>query len=194
MQNNKTIEAPWHPEEPQYFGPETRSLFLSGPINANTTKNIISQLLELNARSQDTIRLYLNTSGGNLTDAFAIYDTIKAIRAPVHTIVKGMCASGGLIVLLAGCKKFASKNSLFFYHQPVMFLNQVSSIEQSNGLSEAYSLSKALFDGKIISETKIKPELWNENFKGRTYKYFNSKEAKTFGFINSLIKYDIGSE
>lgn len=194
MQTNKTIEAPWHNEEPQYFGPETRSLFLSGPINSDSTKGIISQLLELNARSEDIIKLYLNTSGGNLTDAFAIYDTIKAIKAPVHTIVKGMCASGGLIVLLAGSKRFASKNSLFFYHQPVMFLNQVSSIEQSNGLSEAYNLSKALFDGKIITETKIELKLWDENFKGRTYKYFNSKEAKSFGFINGVIQYDNGSE
>ena len=188
----KIIEAPWHLEEPQYFGPETRSLFLSGPINNNTTKNIISQLLELNARSNKPIKLYLNTSGGSLPDAFAIYDTIKAIESPVYTIVKGLCASGGLIILLAGSKRFSSKNSLFFYHQPVMFLDQVNSIEQSNGLSEAYTLSKALFDGKILSETKIDIDVWSEHFKNRTYKYFNATEAKTFGFINEIIKYNKG--
>jgi len=192
METIKTIEAPWHLEEPQYFGPETRSLFLSAPINSKTTKNIISQLLELNARSNKPIRLYLNTTGGSLPDAFAIYDTIKAIESPVHTIAKGLCASGGLIILLAGCKRFSSKNSLFFYHQPVMFLDQVSSIEQSNGLSEAYTLSKALFDGKIISETKIDADLWVENFKNRTYKYFNASEAKTFGFVDEIIKYNEG--
>lgn len=192
MEDTKTIESPWHSEEPQYFGPETRSLFLSGPIDNGTTRNVISQLLELNARSNRPIKLYLNTNGGSLPDAFAIYDTIKAIESPVHTIVKGLCASGGLIILLAGSKRFSSQNSLFFYHQPVMFLDQINSIEQSNGLSEAYSLSKALFDGKILSETKIQTNLWDENFKNRTYKYFNAPEAKAFGFVDQIIKYNEG--
>ena len=111
----KIIEQPWHQGENQYFGPETRSLYFSGPINEKTTYALISQLLELNARgSQKPIKLYINTEGGSLTDAFAIYDTIRNMKCEVHTIVKGLCSSGGLIICLAGHKRYSTKNSLFF--------------------------------------------------------------------------------
>lgn len=184
----KFIEAPWHKEDPQYFGPETRSLFFSEDITPKTSMNLISQLLELNARSSDPIKLYINTNGGSLVDAFAIFDTIKAIRSPVYTIVKGLCASGGLILLLAGSKRYATENSLFFYHQPILTTGKLVSLEHSQGVSEIYTLSKDLFDDKIKTITNMSNSLWLQNFEGRTYKYFNSENAKSMGFIHKTIQ------
>ena len=184
----KFIEAPWHKEDPQYFGPETRSLFFSEDITPKSSMHLISQLLELNARSSDPIKLYINTNGGSLVDAFAIFDTIKALKAPVHTVVKGLCASGGLILLLAGAKRYATKNSLFFYHQPILTTGKLISLEHSQGVSEIYTLSKNLFDDKIKQITKIPDALWLQNFEGKTYKYFNSNSAKEMGFIHKTIQ------
>lgn len=189
MENIKIIEAPWTPGDFFYFGSETRSLYFSGPINHKSTGCLISQLLEMNAREPDTpIRLYLNTEGGSLTDSLAVYDVIKTIKCPVYTIAQGLCASGGLIIYLAGEKRYCNENSLFFYHQPLLTPDTITSKEYADGVSEAYTLSKWLMDDKIKKITKIQQSYWDNNFKNKTYKYFTARKAKHWGFVHQIIK------
>jgi ATP-dependent Clp protease protease subunit len=46
-----------------------------------------------------------------------LYDKIEKSKAPIHTIVSGMAMSMGFIILLAGHRRFITKNSIIMYHE-----------------------------------------------------------------------------
>ncbi|MDP3051936.1 MAG: ATP-dependent Clp protease proteolytic subunit, partial [bacterium] len=99
-----------------------RIVFLGGPIIDDVANSVIAQLLFLD--SQDTkkdINLYINSPGGSVTAALAIYDTMNHIKSDVVTICVGLAASGGAVLLAAGQKgkRFALPNSEIMIHQVI---------------------------------------------------------------------------
>jgi ATP-dependent protease ClpP protease subunit len=61
--------------------------------------------------------LWVSTDGGNVVDALAIYDVLS--MRDVTTIATGACFSSGLIVLLAGKRRYATEHCRFLTH-PVL--------------------------------------------------------------------------
>lgn len=97
-----------------------RTLFISEGVSSSLSGEIIPQLLWLDSLSDKPIRLFINTPGGSADDGFAIHDTIRFIRSPVHCISHGLNASAGTIILLASPKerRFALPNTRLMIHQP----------------------------------------------------------------------------
>ena len=63
------------------------------------------------------IKLYISSHGGSIYEVLSVYDFIKNMHVPLHTICKGFVASAGTILSLAGSKRFISKNSYMLIHQ-----------------------------------------------------------------------------
>jgi ATP-dependent Clp protease protease subunit len=98
-----------------------RIVFLGSPINDDVANIIIAQLLFLDAENADRdIWVYINSPGGIISSAFAIYDTMQHIAAPVNTICMGMAASAGSFLLAAGTKgkRAALQHARIMMHQP----------------------------------------------------------------------------
>jgi ATP-dependent Clp protease protease subunit len=100
---------------------EERKVFLNGQVDGKSAKHIIDRLLYLDLESNDPIQLYINSPGGYVTDGFAIYDTIKSIKSPVHTICSGLAASMGSILLSVGEKgnRYIQPLAKVMIHQPL---------------------------------------------------------------------------
>jgi ATP-dependent Clp protease protease subunit len=66
------------------------------------------------------INLYINSSGGDMTTLFAIYDTMQYIKPDVSTIVMGQAASAAAVLALSGAKgkRYALPHSRILLHQP----------------------------------------------------------------------------
>ena len=80
-----------------------RVIFLGEPIDDATVNTVIAQLLFLDAEnSKEDIKLYINSPGGSVTSALALYDTIQHVKADVSTICIGQAASMGSLLLAAG--------------------------------------------------------------------------------------------
>jgi len=73
---------------------KTRQILLSGEINKPLAEKIIRQLLVLEADSEDPIKIFIDSPGGDADAGFAIFDMIRFIKAPVFTIGMGLVASG----------------------------------------------------------------------------------------------------
>jgi len=183
----------WSPTDLTFFGPDSRSIAFWGEVDEESSLNFISQLMELSFQyPEEPITVYLNTTGGSFMDAYAIYDAIQACKSPVTIIATGFCASAGLTILCAAEKRFATKNTLFFYHQTILKSDrELISIETSIGTAEAYKLCHDMYDRTIIATTGMTKEQWKENFKDRTVKYFTAQEALELGFINGIIPTNI---
>ncbi len=109
-----------------------RIIFLNGEVNDTMSALICAQLLFLEADHPDKpINLYINSPGGVVTSGFAIYDTMRHIRAPVHTICLGTARSMGSFLLMAGepGQRSALPNASVLIHQPLGgFQGQASDI------------------------------------------------------------------
>ncbi|WP_344786855.1 ATP-dependent Clp protease proteolytic subunit [Postechiella marina] len=99
---------------------EERKIFLWGQVDDDSAKHVIDRLMYLDALSNDTIHLYVNSPGGYVTSGFAIYDCMKSIKSPVSTICTGFAASMGSIILSAGekGKRFIQPHARVMIHQP----------------------------------------------------------------------------
>ncbi len=106
-----------------------RIIFLSGEIVSSAgggiysgaADNIIAQLLCLEAEDPEKdIQLYINSPGGDLQAALAIYDAMQYVRCPVRTICVGIAASAAALILAGGAKgkRYALPNSRIMIHQP----------------------------------------------------------------------------
>jgi ATP-dependent Clp protease protease subunit len=98
-----------------------RIIFLGHEIDDVVANLVIAQMLHLESEEPEKdISLYINSPGGVITSALAIYDTMQFIRSDVATICIGQCASGAAVLLAAGApgKRSALPNSRVLIHQP----------------------------------------------------------------------------
>ena len=99
-----------------------RIIFLGVPIDDDVANIVQAQLLFLASTDANTdISLYLNTPGGQVSSGLAIYDTMQLVQPDVATIVTGMAASMGSVLLCAGApqKRSALPHSRVLIHQPL---------------------------------------------------------------------------
>lgn len=99
-----------------------RIVFLNGEVNDGVAALLCAQLLFLEAENpRKPISLYINSPGGMVTSGLAIYDTMRHIRAPVHTLCMGTARSMGSFLLMAGepGERAALPNASILIHQPL---------------------------------------------------------------------------
>lgn len=100
---------------------EQRKIFLWGPVDDRSAKDITSRLLYLEATDPGKeITFYINSPGGVVTSGMVIYDTMQMISSPVSTVCMGMAASMGSILLSGGAKgrRFIFPHGEVMIHQP----------------------------------------------------------------------------
>lgn len=97
-----------------------RIIFIGTPIEDGMANAVIAQLLFLESQSaKEDIKMYINSPGGSVTSALAIYDTMQYVKPDVRTICIGMAASAAAILLASGAKgkRMALPNSEVMIHQ-----------------------------------------------------------------------------
>jgi ATP-dependent Clp protease protease subunit len=98
-----------------------RIVFLGTAIDDNVANLIIAQLLHLEGENTDQpINLYINSPGGDMLGLFAIYDAIRFLGPPVHTVCVGQAASAAAVLLAAGDPghRFVLPSARVLLHQP----------------------------------------------------------------------------
>ena len=164
-----------------------RIIFLGTEIDEQTSNILVAQLLFLDSQDPNKdISIYINSPGGSVYDALAIYDTIKYIKSDVQTIVIGMAASAAAFLLSSGTKgkRFALPNSKIMIHQPSSGTRgKVTDMEIV--LEESLKLKKQL--ESIIAENTGQKVLKVHQDMERDY-YMTSSEAKDYGLVDNVIK------
>lgn len=164
-----------------------RLVFLGHEIDDVIANLVIAQLLHLESEDPDKdINLYINSPGGSVTAALAMYDTMQYIRCDVSTICIGQCASAAAVLLAAGApgKRFALPNSRVLIHQPWGGTQgQVTDIEIQ--AREMLRLRDAL-DGILSEHTgqpieKIHLDTERDNI-------MTAAEAKEYGLIDAIFQ------
>lgn len=98
-----------------------RIIFLGDGVNEHTANLVVAQLLFLQSEdAKKDIYLYINSPGGSVYDALAIYDTMQYIQNDVQTVGIGVQASAAAFLLSSGTKgkRFLLPNATVMIHQP----------------------------------------------------------------------------
>ena len=162
-----------------------RIIMLAGPIGDEVANVIIAQLLFLeNQDPKKDIHLYINSPGGSVTAAMAIYDTINHIKADVSTICVGIAASAAAVLLSSGAKgkRYILPNAEVMIHQVMGGMEgQASEIE----IHAKHILKTKENLNKILAKNTGKTPAEIEKDSDRD-KYMSADEAKKYGLVDEV--------
>ena len=97
-----------------------RVIFMVGQVEEHMANLIIAQMLFLESEDPNKdISIYINSPGGVVTAALAIYDTMQFIKPKVSTLCIGQAASAAALILASGeeGKRFCLPHSTVMIHQ-----------------------------------------------------------------------------
>lgn len=165
-----------------------RIIFLGGPITNAVANSVIAQLLFLASKDpKKDIKVYINSPGGILTAALAIYDTIQYVKCPVSTVCVGGAASGAAVLLAAGTKgkRYALPNAEILLHQVAISGLAGQAVEVEIAAKQIVKLKDKI--NKILAKHTGQPLKRVEKDTDRDF-YLTAEEAKEYGIIDEVIK------
>ena len=148
---------------------------------------VMAQMLHLDAEdSEKDIQLYINSPGGSVTSALAIYDTMQFIKSPVSSICIGQAASAAAVLLLAGekGKRYSLPHARILLHQPSGGV-QGTSMDVEIQTREIVRLRKLL--NEIIAKHTGQDLKKIDKDTERDF-ILTAAEAKIYGIIDEVIE------
>lgn len=163
-----------------------RIIFLGTEVNAHTANLIVAQLLFLQAEdSKKDIFFYINSPGGSVYDAMAIYDTMQYVTNDVVTVGIGMQASAAAFLLSSGTKgkRYLLPESTVMIHQPSSgtrgkVTDMEIDLKESLRVKQRLNEIMAANTGQDIEKVKLDME--------RDY-WMTAKEAVEYGIADKII-------
>ncbi len=172
---------------------KSRTIVISEDVNSEMAGAITRMVTFMEADNPDApILVTINSPGGEAYTGLGIYDTLRFTSCPVYTLVNGLCASAGIVILLSAEKerRFTLPSSRFMIHQPSGGASGTASDIEIKA-ENMKVLRQMYFD--IIAERcghapgavadKAKRDFW-----------LGSQEAADYGLVSQIVskKRDIG--
>ena len=131
------------------------------------------------------IFLYINSPGGSVYDALAIYDTMQYIANDVQTFGIGVQASAAAFLLSSGTKgkRFLLPNATVMIHQPSSG-TRGKVTDQEIDLRESLRVKK-LLEGIMAENTGQKPEKVHEDMERD--RWMTAPEALKYGLVDKVV-------
>lgn len=163
-----------------------RIIFLGSDVNEATANTVVAQLLFL--QSQDAkkdIYFYINSPGGSVYDALAIYDTMQFVTNDIQTVGIGVQASAAAFLLSSGTKgkRYMLPNATAMIHQPSSG-TRGKVTDQEIDLQESLRI-KRLLEEIMARNTGQKASKIHEDMERD--KWLTATEAKKYGLVDDII-------
>ena len=130
------------------------------------------------------VMIRLNSPGGDVFEALAIYNRLKNHRGTVQVTVEGLCASAATVIACAGrCVSY--ENALFMIHNPMLWLD---GYYPSGDLQTRLEMLTAI-EGELVkvyvgktgkSESEIRAALSEET-------WLTAEDARGWGLVDEII-------
>jgi ATP-dependent Clp protease protease subunit len=163
-----------------------RIIFLGEDVNEHTANLIVAQLLHLdNEDPKKDIYLYINSPGGSVYDALAIYDTMNFVKADVQTIGIGVQASAAAFLLSSGAKgkRYLLPHATVMIHQPSSG-TRGKVTDQEIDLKESLRVKNLLEDIMAKNTGQKKAQIHEDMERDR---WMTAEDAKKYGLVDAII-------
>ncbi|AWB32372.1 head maturation protease, ClpP-related [Orrella marina] len=146
-----------------------------------TAKEFVSELDEV-SKGAESILVSINSPGGDVFDAFAIYNALKRNALPVETRVDGVAASAASLILMAGDNVVMPENAMIMIHNVWTF-----AAGEAEDLRKTADLMDKLRDGIVaayVAKTGKDSEEIIQMMDETTW--MTALEAHAMGFCDAL--------
>ncbi|UJA19107.1 ATP-dependent Clp protease proteolytic subunit [Thermoleophilia bacterium SCSIO 60948] len=164
-----------------------RIIFIGEQFHDEMANSVVAQLMHLESDDPDKdISIYINSPGGSVTSALAIYDAMQFVAPDVATTCFGIAMSAGSLILAGGTagKRTALPHSSILIHQPSggfqgqqtdIAIHAEEIVAQRRRLEEIY----AKHTGQ--DRERISADLERD-------RYFTPGEAAEYGLIDRIVE------
>ncbi|HET7529163.1 MAG TPA: ATP-dependent Clp protease proteolytic subunit [Candidatus Saccharimonadales bacterium] len=163
-----------------------RIIFLGDDVNEHTANLVVAQMLFLeNQDPNKDIILYINSPGGSVYDAMAIYDTMQFVKSDIQTVGIGVQASAAAFLLSSGTKgkRFLLPHATVMIHQPSSG-TRGKVTDQEIDLREALRVKRMMEE--IMSKNTGQPIKKVHEDMERDF-WMTADEAKKYGLVDKII-------
>lgn len=171
----------------EYSTIKERIVLLTGEVNEESIASVTHQLFaHCQISNTIPITLVINTYGGSVDEMFALYDTIKYISCPIHTVGLGKIMSAGVLLLAAGekGKRIIGKHARVMIH-PISTFTAGTVFSAINEIEEIKRMQD-LMVSSLVTESNMSKQNLNKMFKQNLDIYIDSKTAIKYGIADLI--------
>ena len=183
--------------------PEMRATAIYGDINEERCAEVIYSMLALDLtgtyiqKTEDgdeelianPMEFYISSYGGQATEMFAVYDTMRDIREriPIHTKGIGKVMSAGVLLLAAGTKgeRRIGKHCRVMIHG-VVAGQHGHIVDIENEFSETKN-TQTMYIKALAEETDMTQKYIKKLMERKTNVYLDAEEAVSLGIADIIV-------
>ena len=148
-----------------------------GSVSARDIKS------EIEGLDVDTINVYINSYGGEVAEALAIYSALQRHKAQVHTYCDGFACSAATIIFCAGDVRTMGSIALMMIHNCMSYIGYANSEEMRKAAEDNDKINQSSIEAykKVsnLSEDEIKQMMNAET-------WLTAQECLDYGFATEI--------
>ena len=131
----------------------------------------------------DTINVYINSYGGEVAEALAIYSSLQRHKAQIHTYCDGFACSAATIIFCAGDIRTMGSIALMMIHNCMSYLGYANSEEMRKAAEDNDKINQSSIEAykkvSSLSEDEIKDMMNAET-------WLTAQECLDYGFATDI--------
>lgn len=131
----------------------------------------------------DTINVYINSYGGEVAEALAIYSSLQRHKAQIHTFCDGFACSAATIIFCAGDVRTMGSIALMMIHNCMSYLGYANSEEMRKAAEDNDKINQSSIEAykkvSSLSEDEIKDMMNAET-------WLTAQECLNYGFATEI--------
>lgn len=166
-----------------------RIVYLAGEVNEQSIAHVTATIIALaNQDKVSPIKLIVSTYGGSVDEMFSLYDVMKYVPCPVHTIAIGKVMSAGVLLVAAGTKgnRLIGKSTRIMVH-PISAGVEGTVFTMENEMAETRRM-QALMEELMLAETKMTKAQLQAIMKKGHDTYLTAREAVKLGIVDAIFE------
>ena len=128
--------------------------------------------------------VHINSGGGDVFAAVAIYNQLKTYGGKVTTRIDGLAASAATIIACAGEQVIMPSNALFMIHNPAMFAFGGYDANEMRECAEQLDVVKQTIVNTYLTRSSLSEEELCQMMDDETW--MTADEALDYGFVDTV--------
>lgn len=128
------------------------------------------------------LNVYVNSPGGDVFDAVAIYNLLKRVEANITMHVDGLAASAASLIVMAGDEIVMGINAMMMIHDPWSFA--LGNSAEMRKVADTLDTIRGTIVDTYVARTKQSWDKVSQMMLDETW--INAEDCKTMGFCDSI--------
>lgn len=168
-----------------------REIFIEGEITSDSAVSFFKKVMLLNEENmQEPIKIFINSSGGEINAGMLIYDIIQSSKSPIKMFCIGQAYSMAALLFASGDKgnRYILPHSKLMLHEPLLGNSVSGSSSSIRSIADSLMQTRNHINSLLAKHTG-KTTLEVEKATGFDH-YFSPEEAVEFGLCDEIISFD----